>query len=157
VVTIKPGDKETKRSVGEGTARSTTTTQDAIMDLIRNIFPENLVQATIQQGYTQYVFESEPIIKPVNSTDDSNKANNQIYNKNKSFPNNLALKASPSHIMKKTWTFRYNDNTNILGVIAFCIAFGMIISSMGRKAEILLHLFLVLNEITMKFVKIIMW
>ena len=31
------------------------------------------------------------------------------------------------------------------------------IGSMGRKAEILLHLFLVLNEITMKFVKIIMW
>lgn len=58
---------------------------------------------------------------------------------------------------KKKWNFKYNDNTNILGVIAFCVAFGMIISSMGRKAEILLHLFLVLNEITMKFVKIIMW
>lgn len=62
-----------------------------------------------------------------------------------------------SHELKKVWTFRYNDNTNILGVIGFCIAFGMIISSMGRKAEILLHLFLVLNEITMKLVKIIMW
>lgn len=64
---------------------------------------------------------------------------------------------SSSVIRKRTWTFRYNDHTNILGVIAFCIAFGMIISSMGRKAEILLHLFLVLNEITMKLVKIIMW
>ena len=68
VVTIKPGDKETKKSVGEGTARSTTTTQDAIMDLIRNIFPENLVQATIQQGYTHYVYESESIIRPINSS-----------------------------------------------------------------------------------------
>ena len=35
VVSIKPGNKETKDSVGEGTAKSTTTTQDAIMDLIR--------------------------------------------------------------------------------------------------------------------------
>lgn len=59
--------------------------------------------------------------------------------------------------LKKIWKFKYNDNTNILGIIAFCIAFGMIISNMGRKAEILLHLFLVLNEITMKLVKIIMW
>jgi Na+/H+-dicarboxylate symporter len=58
---------------------------------------------------------------------------------------------------KKKWGFKYSDNTNILGVISFCVAFGMIISSMGRKAEILLHLFLVLNEITMKLVKIIMW
>lgn len=69
MVTIKPGDKETKKSVGEGTARSTTTTQDAIMDLIRNIFPENLVQATIQQGYTYYVYETEPSIRPINSTE----------------------------------------------------------------------------------------
>ena len=35
VVTIKPGDKKTKEGVGEGTAQSTTSTQDAIMDLIR--------------------------------------------------------------------------------------------------------------------------
>jgi Na+/H+-dicarboxylate symporter len=59
--------------------------------------------------------------------------------------------------LKKKWNFRYNDNTNILGVISFCIAFGMIIGSMGRKAEILLHLLLVLNEITMKLVTMIMW
>jgi Na+/H+-dicarboxylate symporter len=58
---------------------------------------------------------------------------------------------------KKVWEFKYKENTNILGVISFCIAFGMILSSMGRRAEILLHLFLVLNEITMKLVKIIMW
>jgi len=35
VITIKPGDKDTKAAVGDGTAKSTTTTQDAIMDLIR--------------------------------------------------------------------------------------------------------------------------
>jgi solute carrier family 1 (high affinity glutamate transporter) protein 2 len=58
---------------------------------------------------------------------------------------------------RRKWNFKYNDNTNILGIITFCVAFGMIISNMGRKAEILLHLFLVLNEIIMKLVKIIMW
>ena len=63
VVSIKPGDKETKAGVGEGTAQSTTTTQDAIMDLIRNLFPENLVQATIQQGQSHYTYESSKLIK----------------------------------------------------------------------------------------------
>lgn len=149
MVTIKPGDKETKSEVGEGTARSTVTSQDAILDLIRlrivlpkfifinfeyrNLFPENLIQATIQQGQTYYTYEKSNSIVKSNSS--------VLINEND----------------KKKWHFKYNDNTNILGVIAFCVAFGMIISSMGRKAEILLHLFLVLNEITMKFVKIIMW
>ena len=59
--------------------------------------------------------------------------------------------------MKKRWSFRYNDNVNFLGIIVFCIALGVIISNMGRKAEILLHLFLVLNEITMKLINIVMW
>jgi Na+/H+-dicarboxylate symporter len=69
VTTIKPGDKETKRSVGEGTIKSTVTTQDAIMDLIRNLFPENIVQATIQQGHTYYTYDVESIIKPTNMSD----------------------------------------------------------------------------------------
>ncbi len=55
------------------------------------------------------------------------------------------------------WKFTYKENTNVLGIILFSIAFGMILSSMGRRAEILLHLFLVLNEIIMKLVRIIMW
>ena len=59
--------------------------------------------------------------------------------------------------IKKKWNFRYKDNTNIVGVISVSIAFGFMIGNMGRKAEIILHLFLVLNEISMRFVKIIMW
>lgn len=59
-------------------------------------------------------------------------------------------------VQKKTWNYRYNDNMNIMGVIFFCIALGMVISNMGRKAEILLHLFLVLNEIIMKLMKYVM-
>lgn len=66
VVSIKPGNEDTKKGVGEGTTTSTVTTQDAILDLIRNIFPENLVQATIQQGQTHYNFVDNPIIR--NST-----------------------------------------------------------------------------------------
>ena len=64
---------------------------------------------------------------------------------------------STQSFVRKKWNFRYNDNTNILGVISVSIVFGLMIGNMGRKAEIILHLFLVLNEISMRFVKIIMW
>ena len=85
---------------------------------------------------------------------------------------------SKSLSYKKKWSFRYHDNTNILGIISFCVIFGVIMrseikiivinrneipiflfnfSNMGRKAEILLHLFLVFNEIIMRLVMMVMW
>ena len=71
VVTIKPGNKDTKEGIGQGTAKSTTTTQDAIMDLVRNLFPENLMQAALQQGQTVYTYEDRTII--TNRTANSSK------------------------------------------------------------------------------------
>lgn len=115
VVTIKPGDENTKRDVGEGTTTSSFTTQDAILDLIRNIFPENLLQATIQQGQSHYTYVNSSIIKNASSI-------------------------TPFKL-KKVWEFRYKDNTNILGILTFCVAFAMIVSNMGRRAEIILHFF----------------
>lgn len=57
----------------------------------------------------------------------------------------------------KKWAFQYTNSPNTLGIISFCIAIGVIISGMGKKAEIVINLFSVLNEITMKLVRIIMW
>lgn len=59
-------------------------------------------------------------------------------------------------VQEKVWNFGYNSNMNIIGLIFFCMALGMIISNMGRKAEILLHLFLVMNEIIMRLMKYVM-
>lgn len=59
-------------------------------------------------------------------------------------------------VQEKVWKFGYNSNMNIIGLIFFCMALGMIISNMGRKAEILLHLFLVMNEIIMRLMKYVM-
>lgn len=132
VINIKPGNPELLQKLGgDGTTKGIAiTTQDAALDLIRNIFPENIVQAAIQQGQTHYTYED----KYLNSS-----SNSSMIGK------------------KKVWNFKYNDNMNIIGVIFFCIALGMVISNMGRKAEILLHLFLVLNEIIMKLMKYVMW
>ena len=52
--------------------------------------------------------------------------------------------------LKKKWNFKYNDNTNILGVISFSIVFGMIISNMGRK--VIFYLFIaILNYEIIQF------
>ncbi|CAM6002408.1 unnamed protein product [Sphagnum balticum] len=100
VISIGPGRNSDKQDIGHGTTQSPTTTQDAIMDLIRNIFPENLVQATIQQGSTAYVEEPVKLI-PANASDTFRNGSNVT--------------------MKRTWTFKYTNNTNILGIITFCV------------------------------------
>uniref|UniRef100_A0AAX7TAC1 Amino acid transporter n=1 Tax=Astatotilapia calliptera TaxID=8154 RepID=A0AAX7TAC1_ASTCA len=50
----------------------------------------------------------------------------------------------------------YSDGINVLGLIVFCVAFGLVIGKMGEKGRILLDFFDALNEATMKLVQIIM-
>lgn len=62
VITIKPGNPLLLDTIGHGTTKSIAiTTQDAALDLIRNMFPENLFQATIQQGQTYYTNENRTV------------------------------------------------------------------------------------------------
>lgn len=51
----------------------------------------------------------------------------------------------------------YKDNTNILGLIVFCTAFGILCGQMGDEAEPMVRFFVVLNEIIMKIVGLVMW
>lgn len=51
----------------------------------------------------------------------------------------------------------YVDGANILGLLVFCIVFGLVIGKMGEKGQILLEFFDALNEATMRLIQIIMW
>lgn len=51
----------------------------------------------------------------------------------------------------------YADGINVLGLIVFCVAFGLVIGKMGERGRILLEFFDALNEATMRLVQIIMW
>ncbi|KAH7725528.1 Protein GLT-3 [Aphelenchoides avenae] len=81
VSSIHPGDPKLIHELGEGTLDDTElSTLDTFLDQIRNMFPENIVQATFQQVQTNYVpqrphvqriangtmfNETEPIMKPI--------------------------------------------------------------------------------------------
>lgn len=54
-------------------------------------------------------------------------------------------------------TGTYVDGANILGLLVFCIVFGLVIGKMGEKGQILLEFFDALNEATMRLIQIIMW
>uniref|UniRef100_A0A8D0HG75 Amino acid transporter n=1 Tax=Sphenodon punctatus TaxID=8508 RepID=A0A8D0HG75_SPHPU len=51
----------------------------------------------------------------------------------------------------------YSDGINVLGLIVFCLVFGIVIGKMGEKGQVLVDFFNALNEATMRIVQIIMW
>lgn len=68
VLSIHPGDPTIKEDLGTGTDAKNVSTIDTFLDLLRNTFPENIVQATFQQVQTKYVRVRPKILKR-NDTD----------------------------------------------------------------------------------------
>uniref|UniRef100_T1JB98 Amino acid transporter n=1 Tax=Strigamia maritima TaxID=126957 RepID=T1JB98_STRMM len=124
VVAIHPGHPELSKNVtgSNREGEESVDTLESILDIIRNMLPENLVQACIQTGTTKSI--------SVNLTDGG------------------------VETVKK---FVYQDGTNIMGLIIFCIAFGIIAGQMGDKGRLMVEFFVGLNEIIMRIVGIVMW
>jgi Na+/H+-dicarboxylate symporter len=75
------------------------------------------------------------------------------------FPDNL-FKASfqtayTSYEDKKHVAYR--SGTNTLGIIFFCLTFGTVLGSLGRKGKVVIDFFHVIDEVIMKMVYGIMW
>jgi len=51
----------------------------------------------------------------------------------------------------------YRSGTNTLGIIFFCLTFGTVLGSLGKKAEVVIDFFKVIDEVIMKMVSAIMW
>uniref|UniRef100_A0AAY4B574 Amino acid transporter n=1 Tax=Denticeps clupeoides TaxID=299321 RepID=A0AAY4B574_9TELE len=140
VLLIHPGDPKMKEKLGEGNINDEVSSLDAFFDLIRNLFPENLVQACFQQVQT-VVKKEEVIAEETNSTLDDFISN--------------ATKEPPVFITKKS--LQMKGGMNVLGLIGFFIAFGICMGKMGEKARLMIEFFNILNEIVMKLVIMIMW
>ncbi|XP_076027049.1 solute carrier family 1 member 9 [Genypterus blacodes] len=128
VLGIHPGNPKLRG----GRATTTTKSQevsslDAFLDLLRNLFPENLVQACFQQ--VQTVMKKVPVTA-LNQTE-------------------------PLLISKKKLEYKWG--MNVLGLIGFFITFGICMSRMGERGKVMCEFFNILNEIIMTMVSLIMW
>ncbi|XP_077105254.1 excitatory amino acid transporter 3 isoform X1 [Ranitomeya variabilis] len=146
VVSIKPGVSQSADDIDRTGSTPEVTTVDALLDLLRNMFPENLVQACFQQYKTK-----REEIKPSTEPD-----KNSTIEKNETF--NLFATEEPEN---KTKEYKivglYTDGVNVLGLIVFCLVFGVVIGKMGEKGQVLVDFFNALNDATMQIVQIIMW
>ncbi|XP_066497955.1 solute carrier family 1 member 9 isoform X2 [Hoplias malabaricus] len=127
VLGIHPGNPKLRASqVSTGPKDQDVSSLDAFLDLIRNLFPENLVQACFQQVQT--------VLKKV-----------AVPTENQT---------EPIIVTKKKLEFKWG--MNVLGLIGFFITFGICMGKMGEKGKLMTDFFNILNEIIMKMVSMIM-
>ncbi|XP_051785762.1 excitatory amino acid transporter 3 [Erpetoichthys calabaricus] len=144
VMTIKPGVSQKADDMDRTGSTPDVSTVDALLDLLRNMFPENLIQACFQQYKTKRE-ELKPPSKPeTNSTTSI-------------MPTVTMMTAVPENVTKDYKIVGlYSDGINVLGLIVFCLVFGIVIGQMGEKGRLLVEFFDALNDATMKIVQIIM-
>ena len=51
----------------------------------------------------------------------------------------------------------FRSGTNTLGIIFFCLTFGTVLGSLGKKAQLVIDFFKIIDEVIMKMVNAIMW
>ncbi|KAM9857811.1 solute carrier family 1 member 3a [Aulostomus maculatus] len=112
---------------------------DAFLDLIRNMFPPNLVEACTKQFKTQYVKKVVHVQMKVNET---------IFTLNGSQDLTQEMMIPmPGSV----------NGINALGLVVFSIGFGLIIGNMREQGQPLKDFFDCLSEAIMRLVAIIMW
>lgn len=50
-----------------------------------------------------------------------------------------------------------NSRLNLIGILAFSVAFGVVLSKMGEQGRLMTQWFTILLEVTMKMVNIVIW
>lgn len=150
VVVIHPGDPSMKKK-GLGTDDRKVSTLDSVLDIIRNMLPENLVQACFQQLQTVYI-KKKPSFIPLATNTTSDIEGAAAYYLNDTLVLNITEEDYPIER-----GFVYIDGTNILGLIVFCVAFGVLVGQLGERTKIMVDFVVALNEIVMSMVHIIIW
>uniref|UniRef100_A0A8C3TH75 Amino acid transporter n=1 Tax=Chelydra serpentina TaxID=8475 RepID=A0A8C3TH75_CHESE len=163
VIIIHPGKGSKDKLHREGKIEQVQTT-DAFMDLVRNMFPPNLVEACFKQYKTQYstrVF-TRTILHSSNVTAGTT-ANSQA-----SIPENvtgtLENVTRTLRSLQEVLSFEETipipgsaNGVNALGLVVFSVCFGLVIGSMKQKGRALQEFFNCLNEAIMRLVAIIIW
>ncbi|KAG7470837.1 hypothetical protein MATL_G00118030 [Megalops atlanticus] len=133
---IRPGTLTGSKpilSAADGGVPEAKEVVDSFLDLIRNIFPSNLVAAAFQSYATSYNIEQ--IEKNVTDV--------------------VSLTAAVT--VEKIPVGKDVPGMNILGLVVFAIVFGVALRKLGEEGEILIKFFNSFNEATMVLVSWIMW
>ncbi|XP_053888859.1 excitatory amino acid transporter 1 [Malaclemys terrapin pileata] len=147
VVIIHPG-KGTKENMHREGKIMKVTAADAFLDLIRNMFPPNLVEACFKQFKTNYDKRMFRVAIPPNET---SVVASVINNVSEAMETLTRMKEEVIPVPGAV------NGVNALGLVVFSISFGLVIGNMKEQGQPLRHFFDSLNEAIMRLVALIMW
>ncbi|XP_015263961.1 PREDICTED: excitatory amino acid transporter 1 [Gekko japonicus] len=147
VVIIHPGKGSKEKMHREGKIVRVTAA-DAFLDLIRNMFPPNLVEACFKQFKTNYEERTFKAPVPLN---ESSVLAAIINNVTEAMENLTQLKNEVIPVPGAV------NGVNALGLVVFSISFGLVIGNMKEQGRAVREFFDSLNEAIMRLVGLIMW
>lgn len=113
----------------------------------RNMFPDNIVQACSQTVMTHYKKKAHSPPSTAATTTALTILNSTTN----------ATNETTEVVIRVIRELKYVDGTNVMGLVVFCIIFGIFISHSKSEAQILYDFFYVMNELIMKIIALIMW
>uniref|UniRef100_A0A674C0P4 Amino acid transporter n=1 Tax=Salmo trutta TaxID=8032 RepID=A0A674C0P4_SALTR len=145
VIVIKPGKGHRDSPVASSSTIEPVQAADAFLDLIRNMFPPNLVEACFKQYKTVY----KKTIHTKNVT-----LQLLWINVNIMWMVVLLLQETVVEMIPVSGS---SNGVNALGLVVFSMCFGLVIGSMKQQGQALRDFFDCLNEAIMRLVAIIIW
>ncbi|XP_071095264.1 excitatory amino acid transporter 3-like [Haliotis cracherodii] len=138
-ITVRPGEVTKTDPLSDRVHdKPLPVTTDAILDLLRNIVPENIMQAAFQHSKTTF---TKYMTEPVNTNGTTlTKYSSTKYG---------------GYIWQKS--VNYQDGMNVTGIMLFFAVFGVMLNKLGESGRTMVDLFHILNEITMNMTKLVMW
>ncbi|XP_003792991.1 excitatory amino acid transporter 1 isoform X1 [Otolemur garnettii] len=146
VIIIHPG-KGTKENMHREGKIIQVTAADAFLDLIRNMFPPNLVEACFKQFKTNYEKRSFKVPIKSNETLVGAVINNVSEAMETLTQITEVMVPVPGSV----------NGINALGLVVFSMCFGFVIGNMKEQGQALRDFFDSLNEAIMRLVAVIMW
>ncbi|ETN59317.1 sodium-dependent excitatory amino acid transporter [Anopheles darlingi] len=152
---IHPGNPNLEETVVVDTTVSSPTVRtvslmDSILDLGRNIFPDNIFQAALQQAHTVYV-PSKSGTEALLPSDSATNASTT------STPAVASLTQWPEQPNEWTRVVEYRPGTNSLGIVFFCLVFGTLLGTIGSRGYVVVQFFSAIFEVIMRMVTGVMW
>ncbi|XP_048833499.1 excitatory amino acid transporter 4 isoform X1 [Brienomyrus brachyistius] len=146
VMVLKPGKGGWESPAPSSSSIESVQAVDAFLDLIRNMFPPNLVEACFKQYKTLYSRRmiQKNVTLLVNVTDAVN-VSGVLFNPVLQTMEEIVPMAGSS------------SGVNALGLVVFSMCFGLVIGNMKDKGRALRDFFDCLNEAILRLVAVIIW
>uniref|UniRef100_A0A8C6SGF6 Amino acid transporter n=1 Tax=Neogobius melanostomus TaxID=47308 RepID=A0A8C6SGF6_9GOBI len=154
VIIIRPGKGSRDSPMDKTGNIEPVQAADAFLDLIRNMFPPNLVEACFKQYKTMYkkTVHIRNVTEALNLTESFN-----ITESSPSLNLTRVLHTIQETVEERVPVSGSSGGVNALGLVVFSMCFGLVIGNMKQQGQALRDFFDCLNEAIMRLVAIIIW